>query len=75
MKLLHSTVEETCREYCSQRHDPRAGGYQPSALPDRIRITRRRTWWLGPLPVWRRTVGVLEMPIPARAVKPPPVRP
>ncbi len=75
MTLLRQTTCETAREYCSVQRSRLTGCYQPAPRPDRLRITRRRTWWLGRIPVWRWTVSVLEMPILSPKAKAPPVRP
>ncbi len=76
MTLLRTTTCESAREFCSRpARDPRLPGYQPAPLSDRLRITRRRTWWLGRIPVWRWTVAVLEMPILMPRAKAPPRSP
>jgi hypothetical protein len=77
MTLLRQTTEETRREYHSLRQSRliALGVLSPGTPPDLLRITRRRTWWLGSVPVWRWTVSVLEMPILMPRAKAPLVKP
>ena len=71
MTFLRSTAEETCGEHHSRRQSRliALGLFATDTPPDRLRITRRRTWWLWRIPVWRWTVAVIEMPIRAHGPK------